>query len=166
MLSEAPVSRDRRCAGLTTEEEDTPFLLEAGQGDRIVGKITRAQVARVLAAALKTPGSVGRSHVHRYRFSCALRHTSMPYVQSACVPEHVHPVALRWSHCHDYLTYMTPRARQVPVAVQGWQRAGDKALAGLWRGPKGDHVWGRCRQDDRGSTVRGGRCAGERIKRG
>ena len=36
-----------------------PFRLEASQGDRLVGKISRAEVASVAVAALDTPASVG-----------------------------------------------------------------------------------------------------------
>jgi hypothetical protein len=46
-------------AGLTSEDEGVPFLLEAAQGDRISGKISRAEVASVAVAALATPASVG-----------------------------------------------------------------------------------------------------------
>ena len=48
------------CAGLTSENEDTDFLLEASQGDRIVGKVTRVEVASVVASALSTPASTGK----------------------------------------------------------------------------------------------------------
>ena len=46
-------------AGLTTEDDDQPWLLEAQQGDRISGKISRAQVASVAVAALGTEASIG-----------------------------------------------------------------------------------------------------------
>lgn len=50
-------------AGLTTEGEDEPWVLEAQQGDRISGKVSRAQVASVAVAALGTEASIGaRSH--------------------------------------------------------------------------------------------------------
>lgn len=52
------------CAGLTSEDEDKDFLLEASQGDRISGKISRKEVARVAAAALGTAASVGESSLH------------------------------------------------------------------------------------------------------
>ncbi len=52
-------TRCAAAAGLTTEDADTPFLLEASQGDRISGKITRAEVASLVSAALNTPASVG-----------------------------------------------------------------------------------------------------------
>ena len=47
------------CAGLTSEDEGVPFCLEASQGDRLVGKISRAEVASIAVAALGTPASVG-----------------------------------------------------------------------------------------------------------
>ncbi len=40
-----------------------PFRLEASQGDRLVGKISRAEVASVAVAALDTPASVGEGLV-------------------------------------------------------------------------------------------------------
>ena len=46
-------------AGLTSEDADVPFLLEASQGDRISGKITRAEVASLVAAALASPAAAG-----------------------------------------------------------------------------------------------------------
>ena len=46
-------------AGLTSEDEGVPFLLEASQGDCISGKISRAEVASVAVAALGTAASVG-----------------------------------------------------------------------------------------------------------
>ena len=46
-------------AGLTTEDEDQPWILEAQQGDRISGKISRAQVASVAVTALGTEASIG-----------------------------------------------------------------------------------------------------------
>ena len=49
----------RMHAGLTSEDDGVPFLLEASQGDRISGKISRAEVASVAVAALGTAASVG-----------------------------------------------------------------------------------------------------------
>ena len=46
-------------AGLTSEDADVPFLLEASQGDRISGKIARAEVASLVAAALASPAAAG-----------------------------------------------------------------------------------------------------------
>ena len=46
-------------AGLTSEDEDKDFVLEASQGDRISGKISRKEVASVAVAALSTAASVG-----------------------------------------------------------------------------------------------------------
>ena len=48
-----------RPTGLTTEEEDERFLLEARQGDAISGKISRAEVAQVVTQALSTPLAAG-----------------------------------------------------------------------------------------------------------
>ena len=48
-------------AGLTTEDEDQPWVLEVQQGDRISGKISRAQVASVAVSALGTEASIGKS---------------------------------------------------------------------------------------------------------
>lgn len=45
--------------GLTSEDADVPFLLEASQGDRISGKIARAEVASLVAAALASPAAAG-----------------------------------------------------------------------------------------------------------
>ncbi|CAK0786611.1 hypothetical protein CVIRNUC_009825 [Coccomyxa viridis] len=50
-----------RSTGLTTEDEDQPWVLEAQQGDRISGKISRAQVASVAVAALDTEASIGKT---------------------------------------------------------------------------------------------------------
>ena len=50
-----------RSTGLTTEEQDTGFLLDASQGDRISGKISRAEVASVIVAALHTPAATGQA---------------------------------------------------------------------------------------------------------
>lgn len=47
------------CAGLTSEDEDQDFLLEASQGDRISGKTSRKEVAAIAVAALGTGASVG-----------------------------------------------------------------------------------------------------------
>ena len=49
--------------GLTSEDADVPFLLEASQGDRISGKIARAEVASLVAAALASPAATG-AHAH------------------------------------------------------------------------------------------------------
>ena len=48
-----------RSTGLTTEEQDTRFLLEASQGDRISGKISRAEVAAVIVSAINNPAATG-----------------------------------------------------------------------------------------------------------
>lgn len=50
-------------AGLTSEDEDQEFVLEASQGDRISGKISRKEVAAVAVAALGTAASVGESPI-------------------------------------------------------------------------------------------------------
>ena len=52
-----------RSTGLTSEETDTPFLLEASQGDRVSGKVSRAEVASVIVAALGTPAATGGQRV-------------------------------------------------------------------------------------------------------
>jgi len=54
---------DIACAGLTSEDEDVAFLLEASQGDRISGKISRKEVAAVTVAALGTAASVGEAEL-------------------------------------------------------------------------------------------------------
>lgn len=46
-------------AGLSREQEDQTFELEASQGDRIVGIISRQEVASVAAAALDSPAAAG-----------------------------------------------------------------------------------------------------------
>lgn len=51
-------------AGLTSEDAGVPFLLEASQGDRISGKITRAEVASLVAAALASPAAAGAQALH------------------------------------------------------------------------------------------------------
>lgn len=48
-----------RSTGLTNEEEDTQFLLEAAQGDLISGKISRAEVAGLIVAALGSAAATG-----------------------------------------------------------------------------------------------------------
>ncbi|KAK9820647.1 hypothetical protein WJX81_005527 [Elliptochloris bilobata] len=50
-----------RSTGLTSEDAGVPFLLEASQGDRISGKIARAEVATLLAAALCSPAAAGKT---------------------------------------------------------------------------------------------------------
>ena len=50
-----------RSTGLTSEDTDTQFLLEAAQGDRISGKISRAEVADLIVAALGTPSATGET---------------------------------------------------------------------------------------------------------
>ena len=47
--------------GLTTEQAEESFLLEASQGDSISGKITREEAASVVAVALNTTASKGQS---------------------------------------------------------------------------------------------------------
>lgn len=47
-------------AGLTTEEEDMPHIIEADQGDSISGKISRAEVAQVISQALEMPAAAGK----------------------------------------------------------------------------------------------------------
>jgi NAD(P)H-binding len=71
-----------RPTGLTTEEEDERFLLEARQGDAISGKISRAEVAQVVARALGTPLAAG---VHPYIHSLA----------SCCAPNTWHPSGIQ-----------------------------------------------------------------------
>ena len=46
-------------AGLTTDEEGAPFLLEASQGDRITGRIARSELASLVQAALVMPEAAG-----------------------------------------------------------------------------------------------------------
>lgn len=48
-----------RATGLTTEDEDLDFLLEARQGDAISGKVSRAEVAQIVANALGNPCAAG-----------------------------------------------------------------------------------------------------------
>jgi hypothetical protein len=48
-----------RPVGLTSEDENEQFLVEARQGDAISGKISRAEVAQVVAHALRTPSATG-----------------------------------------------------------------------------------------------------------
>ena len=48
-----------RSTGLTNEEEDALFLLEASQGDLISGKISRAEVAHLIVAALGSSAAAG-----------------------------------------------------------------------------------------------------------
>ncbi len=62
MVPAAPADRSAFHAGLTTEDEDKPWVLEAQQGDRISGKISRAQVASVAVAAIGTEASIGGHH--------------------------------------------------------------------------------------------------------
>lgn len=50
-----------RAVGLTNEEEDVGFMLEASQGDQISGKISRAEVADLIAAALSSSAATGAS---------------------------------------------------------------------------------------------------------
>jgi hypothetical protein len=52
-------STDHTVLGLTTENVEESFLLEASQGDSISGKISRDEVASVMTAALQTPASTG-----------------------------------------------------------------------------------------------------------
>jgi len=61
-----------RSTGLTSEEADTPFLLEASQGDRVSGKISRAEVADVIVAALGTPAATGRKSCCQWLVVAAL----------------------------------------------------------------------------------------------
>lgn len=58
----APAHRSTVHAGLTTEDEDKSWVLEAQQGDRISGKISRAQVASVAVAAVGIEASIGEHH--------------------------------------------------------------------------------------------------------
>jgi hypothetical protein len=48
-----------RATGLTSEDADTAFLLEARQGDAISGKVARGEVAQVVAAAAGSPAAAG-----------------------------------------------------------------------------------------------------------
>ena len=57
-------------AGLTSEDEDTDFVLEASQGDRISGKISRKEVARIAVAALGTAASVGEYSLREMKRAC------------------------------------------------------------------------------------------------
>lgn len=50
-----------RAVGLTNEEEDVKFMLEGSQGDQVSGKISRAEVADLIAAALSSSATVGES---------------------------------------------------------------------------------------------------------
>lgn len=50
-----------RAVGLTNEEEDVKFMLEGSQGDQISGKISRAEVTDLIAAALSSSATVGES---------------------------------------------------------------------------------------------------------
>ncbi|CAL5221994.1 g4282 [Coccomyxa viridis] len=50
-----------RSTGLTSEDEDKPWVLEAQQGDRISGKISRKEVASVAVSALSTEASIGKT---------------------------------------------------------------------------------------------------------
>lgn len=50
-----------RACGLVTEDLDTDFVLQACQGDNVSGKISRAEVGAVLAAALEAPSAVAKT---------------------------------------------------------------------------------------------------------
>mmetsp|Transcript_26186 Transcript_26186/g.83691 ORF Transcript_26186/g.83691 Transcript_26186/m.83691 type:complete len:633 (+) Transcript_26186:205-2103(+) len=50
-----------RATGLTTEGEGEDVLIEAGQGDLITGTLSRADVARVLAAAVGSAEAAGKT---------------------------------------------------------------------------------------------------------
>ena len=59
-------------AGLTTDEEGAPFLLEASQGDRITGRIARSELASLVHAALELPEAAGALNGWFPRMSCAI----------------------------------------------------------------------------------------------
>ena len=84
-------------AGLTSEDEGVPFLLEASQGDRISGKISRAEVASVAVAALGTAASVGAGP---YPLSCFASH----------------------SCCHDGMIIQVPLAKCTHALVRAHQQ--------------------------------------------
>lgn len=46
-------------AGITDKNEGGPFLLEAKQGDTISGNVSRHELARIVATALRTPEAAG-----------------------------------------------------------------------------------------------------------
>ncbi|KAK9814216.1 hypothetical protein WJX72_002437 [[Myrmecia] bisecta] len=50
-----------RATGLTNEEEGGPFVVEASQGDRISGKVSRAEVAALVATAINSPAGAGKT---------------------------------------------------------------------------------------------------------
>ncbi|PSC71557.1 nadh:ubiquinone oxidoreductase complex i intermediate-associated 30 [Micractinium conductrix] len=50
-----------RSTGLTNESEPGEFLLEASQGDRITGRISREELASMVATALGTPAAAGKT---------------------------------------------------------------------------------------------------------
>ncbi|KAK9845099.1 hypothetical protein WJX74_010569 [Apatococcus lobatus] len=56
-----------RPVGLSREKEEESFELEASQGDRIVGIISRQEVAVLTAAALDSPASAGKTIEFRRR---------------------------------------------------------------------------------------------------
>jgi len=50
-----------RAAGLVTEDLDKSFTLQALQGDRTSGRLSRAEAASVLAAACASPTATGKT---------------------------------------------------------------------------------------------------------
>jgi hypothetical protein len=50
-----------RAAGLVTEDLDKAFTLQALQGDRTSGRLSRAEAASVLAAACASPTATGKT---------------------------------------------------------------------------------------------------------
>ena len=58
--------------GLTTEDVEESFLMEAAQGDSISGKISREEAASVVNAALQTPASNGERDSQQLVIICIL----------------------------------------------------------------------------------------------
>lgn len=83
-------------AGLSREKEDESFELEASQGDRIVGIISRQEVAAVTAAALDSPASAGTDSAllpveqdtsdlkRSWQLDVDLTSPGKPYVEALC----------------------------------------------------------------------------------
>lgn len=66
-----------RPTGLTNETEGAPFMLEASQGDRVSGRLTRGELASVVAAAACLPAAVGKTFELRRQESADAKGVAM-----------------------------------------------------------------------------------------
>ena len=132
-------------AGLTSEDEDKPWVLEAQQGDRISGKISRKEVASVAVSALSTEASIGKpqsclSPLFSYVGQLPVTHQQVSEHQACSFSS---GTGCTWAHP----LLMASRAPSNPphccVQERQWRSGAARQAETRARGPQ-QRIWSAC----------------------